>query len=211
MMSGITLASPKKPCSDLDMTPYLLGNLNFKHNWQDTLLQKRLEIYIDWLSSLGTRDAQLVQKYMHSSACSIDKIANVYHEMIELQAWLDLGHQYEQILNIDYYQTHYTKVYPIAHKKAIRLEIDLLNYFAKINGLGEIPALAFTLVNPLIEEFKVNPQKILTRLKFNREFLEKKPSCSDIKRAALVYQTGGYLYKNKEEVIRQACLFEIPN
>jgi len=194
-------------CSDFDVT-YLVADFpEFRVIKEDNQFNEQFGQYMNWLSSLGVPDARLVVGYMNSSWCSIDRIASIFHEKIELREWMLLGHKFQDIIDTNYYQAHYEQVYPIAHRKAMASELALLTHFAGTLGVVNLSELSFVVVNPLIEEYSVDVARFVKRLRFNHEILDQRPTCDELERAAMVFENGGYVYTNREKILRKGCNF----
>lgn len=171
-------------------------------------LSEQFEKYMEWMSDKSP-DAKLVFGFMQNPIKTIDMISTIFHEKVEFAEWLNLGHNFDDILTIEYYKKHYMDVYPIAHKKAIIEEINLLKFFTKTKGFTEIPEITFNLVSPLLEYHSVPVDKLHKRLKYNFEYNSALSSVTktDLETAMKIYETGGYKYDPSIDHIKNAMTF----
>ncbi|MCP4467732.1 MAG: hypothetical protein GY813_13410 [Halieaceae bacterium] len=173
----------------------------------DTELEPRFTKYIDWLVELGVPDATFIHELEQAHTTRLDAIALILHEKAELQEWLKLGHAFEDIMTLEYYQKHYEEVYPVAHRKAMSIELGLLKHFAAKRGFRQIPELAFVLTTPMVEQRKVPVDRFVRRARYNPEFTEAKLTRADFDVATRVFEAGGYRYENREAIVEAAARF----
>lgn len=170
----------------------------------ETVSQQFLQ-YMEWASDKSP-DGKLVFELIKNKASSLEAITTIFHEKVEFAEWLKLGHRFEDILTVEYYQQHYMEVYPIAHRRALIAEIALLRYFAQKKGFRHIPESAYNLVHPLIEKYNLPVMRFQKRMQFNWEYQAQLPFLaeSDIDIAIQVYEAGGYEYKDKNKILSEA-------
>jgi len=168
---------------------------------KDTHFSGEFERYMKWVASLGVPDAVLVVGLMESDDKTLDSLATVFHEMVELKGWLDLGHPIENIMTVAYYQEHYPTVYPVAHRKGVLEEFSLIRYFATHEGFRDAPVLAYALVAPLVERHGTTPSRLVRRLKYNPEYLGVRVNAEDLELAVQVFERGGYRYTDRAKII----------
>jgi hypothetical protein len=151
-------------------------------------------------------DGRMVFAMLGESRKTLDMISTIFHEQVELGEWMRLGHRFADITTVEYNQKHYLEVFPIAHRASVIEEFALLQYYAhKACGI-EVPEVAFNLVSPLIEKFAVSVDRFQNRLRFNPEYLAQMRYVSDsaIEMAMGVYETGGYVYKERDRILTEA-------
>ena len=86
--------------------------------------------YMVWMSDKAP-DAKLVLGFMDKDTTTLDEISTIFHEKVEFAEWLNIGHDFDDILNIEYYKKHYMEVYAIAHRIAVIEEMNLIKYVKK--------------------------------------------------------------------------------
>ncbi len=165
------------------------------------------DTYMRWVAGLGVPDAVLVVGLMDSPDTTVDGLATVFHERVEFQEWLDLGHRLDDIMTVAYYQEHYPGVYPIAHKAAISEELALIRHAAAKAGFRAVPELAYALVTPLAERHGVAPGRLARRLKHNPELLSADVTDEELELAIRFYEVGGYCYRDREAIKQGARAF----
>ncbi len=168
-------------------------------------ISKQFLQYMEWLSDKSP-DATFVYQLMQNKANSLDAIAVIFHEKVEFYEWLKLGHRFEDIMTVEYFQKHYPDVYPIVHRRALIEEINLIKYFAQKKGFSNIPEIAYNLVSPIIEKYNVSVARFQKRLKVNLEYQAQMQFLSenDLKIAITVYEAGGYQFKEKDRIFAEA-------
>jgi hypothetical protein len=178
----------------------------YKMLTKDAKLSEQFEAYMKWLSEL-TPDAKLVYGYMQKKNPNIFELSFIFHEKVEFYGWLQLGHKFEDIMNLNYYQEHYPEVYPIAHRRAVIEEIGLVKFFAHKQRINKVPELAYMLVSPLCDiNSDVPIDRLLSRLKYNPEYLNQMlfVTKKDLKKAVRVFKLGGYKYDDQNALITKA-------
>lgn len=174
---------------------------------EDEVLGRRFRQYMKWLSDLEVPDARLVQGFIEEGRSSLDALSTIFHEKVEFAGWLELGHRFEDILKVEYYQAHYLEVYPIVHRKAMLEELSLVRHFALAVGSPPCPELALVLVNPLVEHHGAPVAMMARRLRHNPELLDQPLTPEDIERAIRTWESGGYAYREREKIREQAIDF----
>lgn len=188
----------------VDVTPQFSDYRPYQELAQDSVLAKQFHAYMEQLYNLKVPDAVMVFGMMKDNMRTLNALEVILHEEVEFRGWLELGHSYKDIMDVDYYRAHYSDVYPVAHSKAIKAQYGLVKHFAAEKGFADIPAYAYTLVSPLIELHGVPTAKLLRMLRYNPEITAEKVSPGDIETAAKVYETGGYTYKDRSKIIADA-------
>ncbi len=179
----------------------LLEDPAYREIAADATLEDEFRRYWTWLGTLGIPDVE----YLGSlPADDLERLVMLFHEEVELRAWLRLGHRFEDVMTQDYYQQHYTEVYPVAHAEAMAAELALLVGFAAREGFPRVPERAFVLVGPLIERRGVTAAMADRRLKFNPAIAAQTPTRDELEAAARVYEAGGYRYRDRERVLDEA-------
>lgn len=167
----------------------------------DATLQGEFERYWAWLGGLGIPDVEYLGRLPPDD---LEHLAMVFHEQVELRAWLHLGHRFDDVMKQDYYQQHYEEVYPVAHAEAIAAELALLTGYAARSGFPRVPERAFVLVSPMVERRGATAAMVDRRLKFNRSIAAQMPTRAELETAARVYEAGGYHYRDRERVVDEA-------
>lgn len=177
----------------------------YKQITNDKVFMEQFNKYME-LMSTGSPDGKKVYGLMQSPEKTLDMMSTIFHEQVELKEWMNLGHKYEDIMTIEYYQNHYMEVYPVAHRKAVIEEIGLIKYFAMKRNYPHIPEVAYNLVSPLIEAYGVPVEKMQRRFKYNEEYNAqvKYVTRKDLETAIKVYEEGGYKYKDKSRLIDES-------
>jgi hypothetical protein len=177
----------------------------FKKIADDADFNRQFQQYMQF-SSDKSPDGKMVFAMMNDKKKSLDVLATIFHEQVELAQWLKLGHRFTDIMTVEYNQKHYMEVYPVAHRAAVIEELALLQYFAHKKCGFEIPEIALNLVSPMIEKFGVSVERFQSRLKFNPEYNAQLCCVSDsaIEKAMQVYESGGYQYKERERILAEA-------
>ena len=157
-------------------------------------------------ASTASPDGKKVYAIMQSKEKTLDQISTIFHEEVELQEWMNLKHKFEDIIKPDYNNAHYMEVYPIAHRKAVIEEINLLKYYAMKKNYPNIPEMAYNLVSPLIESYGVAVERMQRRLQYNQEYIAqtKYITRKDLETAIKIYEDGGYKYKDKDRLINES-------
>ena len=188
-----------------DVASIIRGYPMYDELEKNQIVSKQFIQYMEWMSDKAP-DGKLVFDLMKGNARSLEAISTIFHEKVEFNEWLNLGHRFEDIMTIDYYQKHYMEVYPIAHRRALIEELNLIKYFAQKRGLKNLPEIAYSFVSPLIERYNVPVLKSQNRLKFNWEYQPQIQFLSedDIKNAIEVYEVGGYTFKDKNRILSEA-------
>lgn len=190
--------------ADCDVEQVILDFPPFAELRADHELNDLFKDYMDWVASLGVPDAVLVVGLMESQDRTMDSYATEFHELVEFKGWLDLNHDIQDFMTIEYYQANYQDVYPVAHRKGTVEEFSLIRHFAAALGFREIPELAYALVSPLVERHNTDSARLARRLKFNSEFLTTPVSDEDLELAVQVYEAGGYRYKDRDNIIAES-------
>jgi hypothetical protein len=174
----------------------------------DADFNRQFQQYMQF-SSDKSPDGKMVFAMMNDNKKSLDVLATIFHEQVELAQWLKLGHRFADILTVEYNQKHYMEVYPVAHRAAVIEELALLQYFAHKKCGFEIPEIALNLVSPMIEKFGVSVERFQSRLKFNLEYNAQLRYVSDsaIAKAMQVFESGGYQYKKRDRILAEATAF----
>lgn len=196
-------ASPRAPtpATRVDVQQLLREDPAYREVQDDTTLEDQFERYFTWLRSLETPDVAYLASL---PADDLEHLAMLFHEKVELRGWLRLGHRFEDVVNVDYYQQHYVEVYTAAHADAMVAELGLVSRFAERIGIRGVPSRAFVLVGPMVERRGVTPAMVDRRLKFNRDIAALQPTRADLDRATRVYEVGGYRYRNRQLVVDEA-------
>ncbi|MBF0548579.1 MAG: hypothetical protein HQM08_29380 [Candidatus Riflebacteria bacterium] len=180
----------------------------YKELEQDAQISRQFEQYMQWLSDKAP-DGAMVYDLMKNKIGTVDAISTIFHEKVEFYGWLTLGHKYEDIMNPEYYRNHYMEVYPIAHRKAVIDEINLIKYFAQKKGFPNIPEVAYNLVSPLLERRGATAAQMQNRLKYNLEYQPQVlfVTDADLETAVKIYEQGGYKYVDREKILSEAKTF----
>lgn len=206
-------SAPIQPVRDeattgIDVTPAIKGYPSFVTIEQDPPLKSQFPRYMKWLYDLKIPDALLVYKQMEDNVRSLDALATIFHEKVELAGWMRLGHKFEDIMTVEYYQEHYMGVYPVAHREAMFAQYGLIKYFAAGKKFRDIPEFAYVLVSPLTEQHQGNNAERMARTaRYNPEFQRVVVTPEDIKTAMAVFEAGGYKYKDPAKVASDAEKF----
>jgi hypothetical protein len=142
-------------------------------------------------------------------------MAAMFHELVELHAWLRLGYRFEDILDSEYRDDHWGEFYPRGHCNAMVAQEQILKGFARQMTGTEIPMLAFDLVAPdnerwdLIKESTQNtgvPGMVL-QIVYNRDMFDADVSEQQIRDAIRAYEFGHYTYQNTADIESMAREF----
>jgi hypothetical protein len=173
---------------------------------------KQFNEYMKWMSDLSP-DGKAVYAMMQLKSKNIFLISQIFHEKVEFWQWMQLGNKFKDIMTVKYYQKKYPVVYPIAHRKAVIEEFNLIKQFALKNGFKNIPEAAYMLASPLSEYYGVPLDRAFRRFKFNWEYEAQVPFITkdEINTAIAVYEKGGYSFKDKEKVLNVAFAFTEKN
>lgn len=176
---------------------------------QDHDLEKKFVRYMEWLAGLKVPDAVFVFDLVQRNVRTLEALSLIFHEKVELLNWLELGHRFEDIIQVDYYNAHYSEVYPIAHRRALIEEMNLIQHYAKKQGFNHILELAFTLVSPMVEQRKTSVVTLTRRLRFNPEMLNQKVQINrrTLETAVNIFYDGGYCYLDRTGLINEALRF----
>lgn len=171
--------------------------------------------YLEWIVSLDGEgsDANYTLKQINSEHQTLDGVSIAFHEKVEFLYWLELGHEIEDITKIEYYQANYMKVYPVAHRRSMVAEMNLIKYFSKKHSIDGVPELAYLLVHPMREKRKSGDMLIplkgmATRLAFNIEYHIQSVSKDDLVKAIKTFELGGYQYENKLKILEGTSSFK---
>jgi hypothetical protein len=179
----------------------LLEDPAYRAATADPELHGAFQRYWAWLGGLGVPDVEYLEALPPDD---LEHLAMLYHEEVELRAWLRLGHRLDDVMTKDYYQQRYPEVYPVAHAEAMAAELALLAGFATRAGFPRVPERAFVLVGPMVERRGVAPAMVDRRLKFNPAIAAQAPTRDELETAARVYEAGGYRYRDRNRVIEAA-------
>ena len=185
----------------VDVTQAIADYPLFSELETDGELTSLFKRYITWVASLEVPDAVLVVHLMDSPDRTLDAWATAFHEQVEFKGWLDLGHRFEDILTVPYYQAQYDRVYPVAHRKAIIEEFLLIKHFARKQRFRDLPVLAYALVSPLVERHQATAARLVRRLKYNPEYLSAPVSEQELELAVRVFEIGGYRYQDRAGIL----------
>ena len=83
-------------------------------------------------------------------------------------------------------------------------EFSLIRHFAAQAGFQDVPELAYALVSPLVERHDATPARLTRRLRYNPEYLSARVSNEDLELAVLVFENGGYRYRDRELTLQGA-------
>jgi hypothetical protein len=189
----------------------------YKSLWKDRIFRRRFDRYLRWLGSpeIASDNAVYLLGEVDKGVHSFELQGHIFHEMIEFRNWMKLGHRFKDIMNRDYYNAHYSAVYPVAHCNAIIAQQRVLNAFAQSHGLKTLPMLAYDLVVPDYEKYpylqemtqKLGVPAMVIQLKFNREYFDEAVSEEQLLDAIEVYKEGEYGYSDTRIVLDRAKRF----
>jgi len=171
---------------------------------RDSEFTQQFNEYMEQLYNFNVPDAVLVFGMMKNNERTLNALEVIFHEEVELRGWMELGHSFKDIMNVEYYRAHYTDVYPVAHRKAVKAQYGLVKHFAAATGFPDIPAYAYALVSPLAELYGVSVDRLVRTLRYNPEITSETVTTEDLKTAVKVYETGGYTYKDSAKLISEA-------
>jgi len=190
--------------SGTDVTAQFFGYRPYQELARDDEFNKQFNEYMEQLYNFNVPDAVLVFGMMKNNERTLNALEVILHEKVELRGWMELGHSFKNIMDTDYYRTHYTDVYPVAHRQAVKAEYGLVKYFAMTKGFGDVPAYAYALVSPLAELHEVSVDRLVRMLRYNPEITTEIVTLADLETAVKVYEAGGYTYKDKAKIIAEA-------
>lgn len=191
-----------------DVTPIIQDLKSYKELESDDLFNSQFLEYITWMND-SSPDGKYTYNFIKTNNKTLYSLSVIFHEKVEFKNWLLLGHKLEDIMNGEYYQKHYPEVYPIAHRKALIEEINLIKYFAKKNKYPNIPELAYILVSPVIQDYNTNIERVFRRVKYNLEYEAQRSFITylDLEIALLVFEMGGYKYNDRSKIKNEALEF----
>jgi hypothetical protein len=166
---------------------------------------RNFRAYIAWLEDKAP-DASLVAEFLRDERRPLDALAVVIHEQVEFREWQRLGHAIDDIMTVEYYREQYPTVYPIAHRRAIEAEFDVIAHAARRLGFSPVPALAYNLVSPLLDHHGVPPDRLHRRLRFNEEIAGQAGVVTreHLEVAIAVFERGGHSYGDRDQVLKSA-------
>jgi hypothetical protein len=187
------------------MRAVLVGHPELARLEADEELSQQFKRYWRWIAEdVGTPDAQYLASLPGDD---LELEAFLFHEKIEFESWIKLGHRPEDIMQVEYFQQNYEAVYPIAHRDATRAEMELLTYFAGTIGL-DVPPLALVLVCPMVERREgATAERMVRRLKFNPEYASQEVTPEDLEAATKVWEAGNYSYRDRSNVVAEALAY----
>lgn len=176
--------------------------------WHNHKLRSQFDQFMRWLASpdIAAPDAVYLLQLVDRGDSSIELQSHLFHEYIEFNNWMRLGHKFSDIIDVEYYSKNYPTVYPVAHCNAIVAEKKVLNTFAKQNKISEVPMIAYDLAFPDYEKRQelanALPTPLMVRqLRFNKEFFHERVDVDDIRTAMRIFQNGGYRYNHPEVIV----------
>lgn len=206
--AAATTAATREPAPPArDPLAVLLEHEPYRAMERDREFHEAFHSYFRWLAGLEVPDAIYILGFMEQNTRRLDALSMIFHEKVELAAWLELGHRLEDVMTLEYNQEHYPEVYPTAHSRAMRAELELIEAFAHEQGMATAPALAYVLVAPMAEERGVEVALMARRLRHNPEYQDATVSRQHLDNATQVYERGGYRYQDRQRLIDEALRF----
>lgn len=195
--------SPPSPDAAPTIGEVLASDPAYARVAADATLATQFDAYWRWIGELGTPDAAYLASLPPED---LERTVMLYHEKVELAAWLALGHRFEDVMRLEYFQAHYEEVYPVAHRDATVAELELLDHVARRYDLTPPPPLALVLVSPMVERRDgVTPAMMTRRLRFNPDLAAASVTATELEAAARVWEAGGYVYRDRAAVLAAAA------